>query len=39
MALQCDPPHFGDIGDIEPEREPDPDRIYEQKIERQRGDR
>ena len=34
MALQCDPTHLGDIGDEEPEDEPDPDRIYEQEIER-----
>lgn len=34
MALQCDPPHLGDIGDREPEPEPDPDRIYEQEMER-----
>lgn len=34
MALECDPPHLGDIGDDEPESEPDPSRIYEQEIER-----
>lgn len=33
MALQCDPPHLGDIRDSETESEPDPDRIYEQEIE------
>ncbi|MBP1986044.1 hypothetical protein J2753_000517 [Halolamina salifodinae] len=33
MALQCDPPHLGDIGESETEYEPDPDRIYEQEIE------
>lgn len=37
MVLQCDPPYLGDIGDTEPESEPDPDRIYEQEMERQRG--
>lgn len=35
MALQCDPPYLGDIGDDEPDAEPDPDRHYEAKIERQ----
>ena len=35
MALERDPAHLGDIGDCEPEREPDPDRIYEQEIEKQ----
>lgn len=35
MALERDPAHLGDIGDGEPEREPDPDRIYEQEIETQ----
>ena len=39
MPLQCDPPHLGDIGDDEPEEEPDPDRVYEQEIERRREDR
>ncbi|GGI95009.1 hypothetical protein GCM10008995_01520 [Halobellus salinus] len=34
MALERDPAHPGDIGDNEPEEEPDPDRIYEQAIER-----
>lgn len=34
MALECDPPHLGDIGDHEPEREPDPDWYYEAEIER-----
>jgi hypothetical protein len=34
MALQCDPPHMGDIGDYEPDPDPDPDRIYEREIER-----
>lgn len=34
MALQCDPPHLGDIGDHVPESEPDPDRSYEAEIER-----
>lgn len=38
MALQRDPAHLGDIGDSEPEEEPNPDRIYEQEIE-QREDR
>jgi hypothetical protein len=36
MALQCDLPHLGDIGDTEPERETDPDRHYEQEIESER---
>lgn len=36
MALQCDPPHLGDIGDHEPEAEPDPDTIYEERIEKMR---
>jgi hypothetical protein len=35
MALQRDPAHLGDIGDHEPEQEPEPDRIYEQAIEHQ----
>lgn len=34
MALECDPPYLGDIGDDEPKPEPDPDRIYEAEIER-----
>lgn len=33
MALRCDPPHLGDIGDGEPEEEPDPDRVYEREVE------
>lgn len=33
MALHRDPAYLGDIGDDEPEDEPDPDRIYEQEIE------
>lgn len=33
MALNCSPPHSKDIGDWEPEHDPDPDRIYEQEIE------
>lgn len=33
MALQRDPAHLGDIGDNEPEKDPDPDRIYEQGVE------
>ena len=37
MTLQRDPPHLDDIGDTEPEREPDPDHAYEQEMERQRG--
>lgn len=32
MALQSDPGHVGNIGDQEPEEEPDIDRIYEQGI-------
>lgn len=35
MALERDPAHLGDIGDSEQGEEPDPDRIYEQAIERQ----
>ena len=31
MALQCDPPHLGDIGDDEPESEPDPNGFYEEE--------
>lgn len=34
MALQRDPAHLGDTGDEEPEKEPNPDRIYEREIER-----
>lgn len=29
MALECDPPHLGDIGDEPPEPEPDIDAEYE----------
>lgn len=36
MALQCDPPYLGDIGDRKPKPEPDPDRIYEQEIQRRK---
>lgn len=36
MALQCDPPWLGDIGDEEPDVEPDPDRVYEAAVERRR---
>lgn len=36
MALQCDPTYLEDIGDREPEPEPDSDRIYEQEIERRK---
>lgn len=36
MALERDPPHLGDIGEREPEREPDPDRQYEKHAERMR---
>jgi hypothetical protein len=38
MALQRDPAHLGDIGDEDPELEPDPDRIYEQKMEQRIGE-
>ena len=31
MALECSPPHCGDIGDEEPVEEPCPDRLYEQR--------
>jgi hypothetical protein len=34
MALERDPAHLGDIGDSEPEPEPNPERIYEQGAER-----
>lgn len=33
MALEADPPWLGDIGDHEPEADPDPDRVYEARIE------
>lgn len=33
MALECDPPWAGDIGDTKPEPEPDPDFLYESWIE------
>ncbi|CAM2767721.1 hypothetical protein HASA104033_01905 [Halobacterium salinarum] len=33
MALERDPAHLGDIGDEDPEKEPDPDRVYEQEAE------
>lgn len=36
MALERDPAHLGDIGDREPEEEPDPDRVYEQEIEQRK---
>lgn len=36
MALQCDPPHLGDIGDGEQEEELNPDRMYEQEIEQRK---
>ena len=36
MALERDPAHLGDIGDGEQEKEPDPDRIYEQEIEQRK---
>jgi hypothetical protein len=36
MALQSDPAHLGDIGDEEPEEEPDPDRIYERQMDQRR---
>jgi hypothetical protein len=34
MALGRDPAHLGDIGDEHPEQEPEPDRVYEQEVER-----
>ena len=34
MALECDPPHLGDIGDQEKDHEPNSDRMYEAEIER-----
>jgi hypothetical protein len=33
MALQCDPPHLGDIGECEEESEPNPYRLYEKNSE------
>ena len=36
MALERDPAHLGDIGDGDPETEPDPDRVYEQEIEQRK---
>lgn len=35
LALECDPPHAGDPGEREPEQAPDPDWIYESRIERE----
>ena len=32
MALQRDPPYLGDIGDEEPDEEPDPDYEYERRL-------
>lgn len=34
MRFRTEPVRVGDIGDQEPTPEPDPDRIYEQEIER-----
>jgi len=36
MTLERDTAHLGDIGDREPGPEPDPDRVYEQKIEQRK---
>jgi hypothetical protein len=33
MALEHHSPHLGDIGDGDSEHEPDPDRVYEGKVE------
>ena len=35
MALQCDPPWLGDIGDLEEQFEVDPDAIYEARVEKE----
>lgn len=39
MALEHSCPSAGDIGDGLPEQEPepDPDRVYEQRVEKERG--